>query len=805
MIRKSNTSEFSKDRQATTKKYLGNHLGIVVQNNDPDKHGKVKVFVPHVSPSVYAGWNELQEDKEFRFLGENIGSDLTNIIDSLKDILPWAECASPLVGSVGIGRYNSRNRHGSISDANVYGNTEASEATGDNQLNNDGIGEKDAFLYDAFPVGDAFNQTLSGSDGVRLGMPNQINKTSYTYRPNSHSNEAKGTFSIPSVGSHVWVFFKEGDPLKPVYFAAAFSADDWQNIFDSQDGEHGPDYPGAFENQSDASTYDPNSEIYRGKMALNQKGGSIEIINTDNREAVRLSQYHGSHIEMNPFTTSFFSAKNSQEQVMGDKFSTIRGTRNIWVARDSDELVRGDRHIKVGSFSKQAYIDWKALVDEIANTKQLFETRRTKHSETFSEFMEKVSPAQTKDVGGSNDDLARHAPCPLCSSENREDYWKIQYQLGSVGLKDVTSSTNDIWGDISPYQSPTEPELTKPTVSPRDFLGGGPCPVCNGTGKSPSTQDGTFAAEDKDTLIADQLSDLVEDLTELELQMGLGGSEIKTISKHKVETIGLLINDFPSIRVDDVGRIGKSGVRVFDEGVANVQQAYPLVEGVHVDDLPGGSYSLNVCNRFNCLVGAGGISMKSLGPVEISGTITNITGEDINIAADASVNITSRNRVNIAADMITLRNKNYDQVLVDSNLGVAQNVVIGGSVHIEGELTVQHITAPAEVQETEQTRLYGRGVPGKVIGYVRHVTSGGGIEMLPCYGNGEEDSIVTYPHSHTFKNIPLTLTNSADDTRRVGKQCNERYKVGPSPVVNEMKGLQSSGDAHTTDTGTSIT
>ena len=37
-------------------KYLGNHVGIVIQNNDPDKSGKVKVWVPHLSPTVYKNW-----------------------------------------------------------------------------------------------------------------------------------------------------------------------------------------------------------------------------------------------------------------------------------------------------------------------------------------------------------------------------------------------------------------------------------------------------------------------------------------------------------------------------------------------------------------------------------------------------------------------------------------------------------------------------------------------------------------------------------------------------------------------------
>ena len=34
-------------------------LGVVVQNNDPEQRGRIKVFVPHVSVTVYKKWNEV--------------------------------------------------------------------------------------------------------------------------------------------------------------------------------------------------------------------------------------------------------------------------------------------------------------------------------------------------------------------------------------------------------------------------------------------------------------------------------------------------------------------------------------------------------------------------------------------------------------------------------------------------------------------------------------------------------------------------------------------------------------------------
>ena len=66
------------------KEYYGNYLGIVIQNNDPLGRGRVKIFVPHVSPTVYKNWNEIPEDKKFKFLGANIDSDLNNIYEDLK-------------------------------------------------------------------------------------------------------------------------------------------------------------------------------------------------------------------------------------------------------------------------------------------------------------------------------------------------------------------------------------------------------------------------------------------------------------------------------------------------------------------------------------------------------------------------------------------------------------------------------------------------------------------------------------------------------------------------------------------------
>ena len=57
------------------------------------------------------------------------------------------------------------------------------------------------------------------------------------------------------------------------------------------------------------------------------------------------------------------------------------------------------------------------------------------------------------------------------------------------------------------------------------------------------------------------------------------------------------MNDFGSIRVDTVGKIHNNEIVVHKEGVFTNQQESPMIEYVHVDDLPGGNYTLNVCNK----------------------------------------------------------------------------------------------------------------------------------------------------------------------------------------------------------------
>lgn len=79
---------------ANMEKYYGNYLGIVVNSNDPENRNRIQVWIPNLSNTLYLNWNNDLSDKTIDYNFTNINADFVR----LKNSLPWAECASPLIG-----------------------------------------------------------------------------------------------------------------------------------------------------------------------------------------------------------------------------------------------------------------------------------------------------------------------------------------------------------------------------------------------------------------------------------------------------------------------------------------------------------------------------------------------------------------------------------------------------------------------------------------------------------------------------------------------------------------------------------
>jgi hypothetical protein len=828
-------------------KYFGNYLGIVIRNDDIEHRGRIKVFIPHLSVSLYENWAQPDDDsnlahKSFRFPGKNIASDLTEpILDVLRKELPWAECALPLVGENASGRYNAFSETASISDTNKPSTFTPTDNTNTSEtlLNQDNIGESPGRKYELqkAKLYDAFTGTLSGS----FDQPNRSNLFGYNYTPNTYSNKSKGSFSIPSVGAHVWCFFVEGDQAHPVYFAVSQGAEDWHGIYECHEDNPSTDYPGTFENKSNKvdDTYDINTETYRNKFVINQKAGSLEFVNTDNKEILKMTHYSGSFKEFNNVANIELAVQNDQKMVLEDQFLTVNGYGNYYVGRDSDNLIKGDQYIKIGKLDQSLYNNWREEARKLANIKQLFETQRATnfHADHDSAaasgdrqgvMYRRISSMQTQN--------GTFASCPVCQgtgwdgnsweTDFQDYYYTINNRFNKLRLSQTTLAAGGTYNESTSAVETGNSSLTTNTASTTDFIDvdvtslsaawgrpangygnifGKPCNVCGGLGHSPSSMNGNWTADPKKSYSGDgrgefekKVKEVTAKLKDIEKQMGRGGSQIINVAKHKIESIGLAMNDFPSVRVDPYGKIYRDSVIVHPLGVFNSQAPSPLTEYVHVDDLPGGTYTQNIGNRWNVQVGAGGISIKSYGPVDIGGTIVNMAGEQVNVTSQGEVNIDGGKRLTLVADILSIRQRNRKQVLVDSNLGVSQNVIIGGGLHVEGELSCNHITAPVEIQETELTRVFGKLLKGTSFncqlhgGFHQDVSNSsdnhphwtGAILTLDTDSrkDGDSQGVQCYDHSHHFKNVPLHLKKTNEGVRKVAERCNSEKRSYAAPI-----------------------
>lgn len=776
--------------------FNSNYVGIVIQNNDPEKRGRIKVYIPHISASIYEKWYQPEDadvkDKSFKFIGAEGGVETSltrDILDELKEIVPWAECASPLVGSQGAGRYNAFRDVGSISDSSnvndiIVSTNDVDSAT---KLNNDNIGESPGKMLEqqAFRLHDAFYKT-SATD---CNHPNKYNILSYNYTPNTYSNRSKGTFSIPNVGAHVWVFFKEGDPLCPVYFAVSHGQEDWRGIYESN-----LDYPASYENVGNKDKTESNidTDTYRNKMVINQKAGVIELVNTDNKEMLKFTHFSGSFKEFNNKANIELAVKNDQKMVLEDQFLTVNGFKNEFTAKDFDAIIKGNMFTKIGELNRDTHLEWRETVREIALIKQLFEIQRTENIHKDADKSKAELPFRK--TSNIQKKVGAPAPCPVCTDPNFSDfYWNVNNSFTFIEPTVTNSKGNKATEFSTTRYKTTEAKWQQETAGGTIY--DHTCPVCEKhSRKSPSSMNGEWSPDPEKEKFQETLKEVAEKLVNIERKLGRGGSEIKNVAKHKTETIGLVMNDFGSIRVDPVGKMYRNEVIIHPQGTFNSQAATPLVEYVHVDDLPGGTYNLNICNKFNILVGAGGVNLKSYGPVDIGGTITNIVGEQVNVASQNEVNISGGKRTSITGDNVILRQTNRGQVLVDSNLGVTQNVIVGGGAYFEGETHVQHVTAPCEIQETEIVKLFGKllrglkfsakiskSLTGNVIGHSRAISIGGNC-TITLEADSNDDKVQMYDHSHNFKNLPLTLKESNSGVRNSAQRCNDPKRVKANTI-----------------------
>jgi hypothetical protein len=812
--------QFVLDPNFYNQSLTGFYRGIVLQNNDPERRGRVKIFIPAFSPHIYnqwleasAGTNDGEEftNKKFRYSqGSNINKEgctdkdrpsLRQIAEEAKKVLEWAEQASCLFGAGTSGLYNSKQDKCTISDASIDGrfspisNAQCAQETGG--ANIDGIAEKGGHKYE---IDDEATDLQDGFVSLNQDKMPEINAFAKTYKPSAYSNKTKGIFTIPNVGAMVWVFFENGDVARPVYFAYSYDKQDWQSIY-NVGKNNGSDYPGAFEN----TTINGDDQIYKkGKTVFNSKAGAIEFIDTDEYEQIKITQAGGSFIQLSNKAAVYYVDKNEQKLVAGDQFETVNQIKNLRVKKGFNIGVDENRWTRIGTWNTEAYNGWKEENRVIADTRARFAIKRAtvQPSDDLSlpagsVKQERQGCSATK-AFASNPVLAESTPI-VASPAVEKVYEQTPVASAAAGNQSSTLETT------TDAVKSNDSQQTTLSLSPEDFYSaagdGGSNNFSGDPAKSASTEDGCWAEDADYTKINELETKQAGKMLEFETKFGTGGDDISEVTRHKTDIIGAAFNDSPSVRVDAIGRSNFNEVLISGKGAFASRKPSPLVERVANDGkFPCGNYTIVVGNTFTINSGAGGIKLMTTGCTDVYGSQVVVAGSnELLLSSGGDINIASKSKFSVTADIITFRQSNGKQVAIDGSLGVKNNLIVAGGAYVEGELCVNHITAPVEIQETESMRLYGTSVTNKIVGYVEHTTSGGQKQWLPCYGGvhptnpaaiADEDCIENVPHSHNFKNLPLTLKQNNEGVRSAAAAMNKgSNQVAASPVRNGMKSV----------------
>jgi hypothetical protein len=336
----------------------------------------------------------------------------------------------------------------------------------------------------------------------------------------------------------------------------------------------------------------------------------------------------------------------------------------------------------------------------------------------------------------------------------------------------------------------------------------------------------------------DILKKVAEDLIPIEQSIKAGGNQIISYEKDRHETIGSVVNSFAAHRIDTAGEFRPKAVTIEGKGSFVKNETVPYIETVENSRFPCGTYSVNVTNKYDLTVGNGGLSMSTGGNMNVVGGARTViaAAQEMNVSSSNNVNVRAGSNISLKSDSMNLECPN--QVVVNSNLGVSRNTIINGCAFIDGEVYLNHITCPAEVQYTGGGMgsfgqfMTGAGPTGSekgaggtsVIAYAdvsyiktllqtplkdsrgdvhRYSWSGpdkvpvltlseGGTSLASTAGNGGSKSnptysVFIYPHEHPFNNIPLTFTTGNEQMRAKASALNSGNIGTAAPIQHGYK------------------
>lgn len=363
----------------------GQYLGFVVNNEDPEKRNRVQVFVPHLSNTLYSGWNQDQTNISFK----DPLSLPTSLQDRLRSVLPWAEAAMP-----------------------IFGGSTANNSNPKTQKNSENSGVFST-LYKA--AKDLFTTTEPSTINSPTGLGPKFGT------PNTANSTADSTIvSPPSTGSSAPVNSLGEIPenvLKYLYSIGAseggfpttgsVTTSDLEYIQKQSYGSallNGVT-PGTVQyNKWVAKAYnDPSSPTYQNLAASQQKYGDYGPFQYNSQDAARASRYGASLNQYDSVSTQmvelakFFKGVDPvgyQKIANGDFSGQYKGPfGGLFVAGPS---TRSTREAAISSLSKSDIIANVGAIDSKSTIQNAYANYAKNENSSTSKIID-----QSKDEAGA--------------------------------------------------------------------------------------------------------------------------------------------------------------------------------------------------------------------------------------------------------------------------------------------------------------------------------------------------------------------------------------------------------------------
>ena len=503
----------------------------------------------------------------------------------------------------------------------------------------------------------------------------KANEATYDISNSVSTGAPGGIFSTPKVNSHVWVFFNEGDPQYPVYFAQHIVIADWQRLKQVSS-------PGALINTATDTSKTVISTIQQ------PNAGGIDLITTANINPSTGIQEENSGVVLRGAAGNLFSLMstgnveyapvNKTTKVAGDKFLTVEGSNQTHAKGSTTNIVGEDYTLVVGDIGEEAV-------------------------QAHKDIMSLLSTGHERVVKSSEQPSGKTIPCPKCNEVQVVDsgglLWKLAKKIGNGVLNCLPKNNTAIDFVTEALSDFTTPIATKPS---KDIHKKTTCGNINCVNNR--IPDYNAHTPEIETASIEYQEGIFNDILKHEQLLGQGGNHTTVVSKNSLTKVGLLINKLDPIAKQKDSFPIKNGLDFINKtGVTAKGDSVNTFKVLDVPGTPTGYYDLIVGSKYNLVVGSRGIHMQTTGVFQLDCAHMEFTSNHLSLGNESGITKINGGAVIIEAKKSITMGGSPTNVHVNGSMHTTANVTAQGSIFANGNLYAKRLIIPAALQRTNMS------------------------------------------------------------------------------------------------------